>query len=91
MADVKRTRYYAESDGVTVDRETGEYREKTVRVSGRFKTKDAAEKSIRRHYKDFLPRDTRIGMQEYVMSEDEFYRQATPIEPDGEKNTKNNK
>lgn len=91
MADVKRTRYYAESDGVTVDRETGEYREKTVRVSGRFKTKDAAEKSIRRHYKDFLPRDTRIGMQEYVMSEDEFYRQATPVEPDGEKNTKNNK
>ncbi len=91
MADVKRTRYYAEADGVTVDRKTGEYHEKTVRISGRFKTKDAAEKSIRRHYKDFLPRDTRIGMQEYVMQEDEFYRQATPVEPDDEKNTKNNK
>ena len=89
MADVKRTRYYAEADGVTVDRETGEYHEQTVRV--RFKTKDAAEKSIRRHYKDFLPRDTRIGMQEYVMPEDEFYRQATPVEPDDEKNTKDNK
>ena len=91
MADVKRTRYYAEANGVTVDRKTGEYHEKTVRISGRFKTKDAAEKSIRRHYKDFLPRDTRIGMQEYVMSEDEFYRQATPVESDDEKNTKNNK
>ena len=91
MADVKRTRYYAEADGVTVDRKTGEYHEQTVRVSGRFRTKDAAEKSIRRHYKDFLPRDTRIGMQEYVMPEDEFYRQATPVEPDDEKNTKDNK
>ena len=91
MADVKRTRYYAEADGVTVDRKTGEYHEKTVRVSGRFRTKDAAEKSIRRHYKDFLPRDTRIGMQEYVMSEDEFYRQATPVDSDDQKNTKNNK
>lgn len=91
MADVKRTRYYAEADGVTVDRKTGEYHKKTVRVSGRFKTKDAAEKSIRRHYRDFLPRDTRIGMQEYVMSEDEFYRQAIPVEPDDEKKTKDNK
>lgn len=91
MADVKRTRYYAEADGVTVDRKTGEYHEQTVRVSGRFKTLEAAEKSIRRHYKDFLPRDTRIGMQEYVMSEDEFYRQATPVESDDEKNTKYNK
>lgn len=91
MADVKRTRFYAESDGVTVDRKTGEYHEQTVRVSGRFKTLEAAEKSIRRHYKDFLPRETRIGMQEYVMPEDEFYRQATPVEPDGEKNTKDNK
>ena len=91
MADVKRTRFYAESDGVTIDRKTGEYREQTVRVSGRFKTKDAAEKSIRRHYKDFLPRETRIGIQKYVMPEDEFYRQAKPVEPDDEKNTKDNK
>lgn len=91
MADVKRTRFYAESDGVTIDRKTGEYHEQTVRVNGRFKTKDAAEKSIRRHYKDFLPKDTRLGMREYVMSEDDFYRQATPIESDDEKNEKDNK
>lgn len=91
MADVKRTRFYAESDGVTIDRKTGEYREQTVRVNGRFKTKDAAEKSIRRHYKDFLPKDTRLGMREYVMSEDDFYRQAKEVEPDGEKNAKDNK
>ncbi|QHJ77215.1 MAG: hypothetical protein [Bacteriophage sp.] len=91
MADVKRTRFYAESDGLTIDRKTGEYREQTVRVTGRFKTKEAAEKSIRRHYKDFLPKDTRLGMREYVMSEDDFYRQAKEVEPDSEKNTKNNK
>lgn len=91
MADVKRTRFYAESDGVTIDRKTGEYHEQTVRVNGRFKTLEAAEKSIRRHYKDFLPKDTRLGMCEYVMSEDDFYRQATPVEPDDEKNEKDNK
>lgn len=88
MADVKRTRFYAESDGVTIDRETGEYHEQTVRVNGRFKTVEAAEKSIRRHYKDFLPKTTRLGMSEYVMSEDDFYRQAHEVELDGKKENK---
>jgi len=68
MADVKRTRFYAEANGLTIDRKTGEYHKQTVRVTGRFKTKEAAEKSIRRHYKDFLPSDVRLGVQEYVMT-----------------------
>lgn len=91
MADVKRTRYYAESDGVAVDRETGEYHEQTVRVDGRFRSLEAGERSIRRTYRDFLPKTTRLGISEYVMSEDDFYRQAKEVEPEGEKDTKDNK
>lgn len=91
MADVKRTRYYAESEGMTIDRKTGEYSNKIVRVSGRFKTLEAAERSIRRHYKDFLPKVTRIGVQEYVMPEEEFYRHAEEVKPDDNKENKNNK
>ena len=91
MADVKRTRFYAEANGLTIDRKTGEYHKETVRVTGRFKTKEAAEKSIRRHYKDFLPSDVRLGVQEYIMSEDDFYRQAHEVELDSEKNAKDNK
>ncbi len=91
MADVKRTRFYAESYGVAIDRDTGEYHEQTVRVNGRFRSLEAADRSIRRTYRDFLPKNTRLGMSEYVMSEDDFYRQAKEVEPEGEKKTKDNK
>lgn len=91
MADVKRTRFYAESDGVMLNRQTGETSDETVRVDGRFRSDEAAQRAVYRRYRgDFLPKNVRIKSEEYVMTEDDFYKYAHKMEKDN-KQTKNDK
>lgn len=91
MADVKRTRFYAESDGVMLNKETGEISNETVSVNGRFRSTEAAQRAVYRRYGGkFLPKNVRIKSEEYVMKESDFYKYAHKVEKD-EKQEKNNK
>lgn len=75
MADIKRTRVYAEADGVILG-DDGSIEETRVTTTGNFKSLENAERSIRRHFPDFLPKDVRVKSCTYVMNENRFFDEA---------------
>lgn len=91
MSDVTRKRSFVEATGVMLDPATGEYSEQTVRLDGRFKTAESAERSVRRRFTDFLPKNVVLREEEYTMPEEEFYRRARRIDDGDGKKTKKTK
>ena len=75
MADIKRNCVYAEADGVILG-EDGSIEETTVTTKGNFKSLDNAEKAIRRHFPNFLPKDVRVKSCTYSMDENMFFDEA---------------
>lgn len=75
MADIKRTCVYAEADGVILE-EDGSIKDTTVTTTGNFKSLENAERAIRRHFPDFLPKDVRVKSCTFVMDENMFFDDA---------------
>ena len=72
---IKRTRYYSEVEGVTLD-DNGEVKHTAVIVDGRCKNADIAMKKAKRHNPTFLPTSAVYHMQECTMADDIFYNNA---------------
>lgn len=75
MADIKRTRVFAMADGVCIEND-GSIKEESVTVTGNFRTLENAEKAVRRHFPDFLPKDVRVVSCTYSMDENRFFDEA---------------